>query len=70
MIVFAISAVFSLLDVMSLTVEGFISAVFGFVVYGYFFVVLYTLFDKFRQENDQPVPVGLETIQIAEPAGK
>lgn len=51
MILTAIAAVFSLLQILSFTAKGFSSGLTGVLFNGYQFVVLYSLYDMFRQEQ-------------------
>lgn len=53
MIVMAISTVLCLLHILSFTVEGIITAIVYGAIYGYLFVVLYSLFSLFREEKQR-----------------
>lgn len=52
MIVMGIFSILSLLNVFTLTFEGLVGGVLNGAVYGYFFIVLYSIVGKFREEKE------------------
>lgn len=53
MILYAISAVLSLLNIFSFTVDGIVGGIVNGIINAYIFVVLYSLYDLLRQEAER-----------------
>jgi len=57
MITMAICTVLAMLRLLSFTVEGFILAAISGAIYGYSFVVLYSLYEMLREEHERDMKV-------------
>lgn len=62
MILTAVLLGLSLLEIFEFTVNGFVSAVVNGLIYGYIFVVLYSLSDKFEHEAHTSYAVDYQAI--------
>lgn len=53
MILLGIVAVLSALQILTLTLAGIVNGLIEFVIYGYFFVVIYSLHKRFLEEFER-----------------
>jgi len=65
MIMLAIAAILSFVSALNLTVAAIVSGILYGVIYSFLFVVLYSLYEKFKQEHERGF-----TPQYHTPAGK
>jgi hypothetical protein len=65
MIVTAVCSIIQFLNIFSFTAEGVFGGIMFGCIYGYCFVVLYSLFYKFRAEKEAPVSGYVVQYQLA-----
>lgn len=64
MILMAIATILSWFGILSFNLEGVVGGIFYGLIYGYLFVVLYSLFVKFRAENDRGFTAHYQTAPM------
>lgn len=50
MLIMAISAVLSILEILWLSFQGVVAGILSSLIFGYSFLILYSLYDTFKQE--------------------